>query len=114
MFVTDASAPALVSECGDDPDLREIVGFFVDDLARRADAIETALATRDLARLRILAHQLRGSAGGYGFPTIGYAAAELERRVTDGASPDGLRAAAATLVDRCRRAVARPAGGCAP
>lgn len=72
---------ALQSEFADDPDMREIVEFFVNDLGARMDSIREAFARDDRARLKTLAHQLKGAAGGYGFPTIGVAAGAVEREL---------------------------------
>ena len=57
----------LHSEYAEDPDLREIVMVFVDELPRRVEAVRKAFQERDLDALRTLTHQMRGSAGGYGF-----------------------------------------------
>ncbi len=76
-----AKGTSLRSEFADDPDMREIVEFFVNDLSTRIDAIRAAFDTDDRSRLKTLAHQLKGAAGGYGFPTIGFAAADVEREL---------------------------------
>lgn len=73
--------PPLRSEFADDPDMREIVEFFVNDLSERISAIRAAFDTDDRMRLRTLTHQLKGAAGGYGFPSIGFAAATVEREL---------------------------------
>ncbi len=78
---TSGAGSHLRSEFADDPDMKEIVEFFVNDLGDRISAIRSAFDTDDRARLRTLAHQLKGAAGGYGFPTIGMAAAEVERQL---------------------------------
>ena len=52
--------------------------MFVDDLYERMKAVKTAFETADEDQLRHLAHQIKGSAGGYGFGPIGDVAAELE------------------------------------
>lgn len=95
------------SEFALDPEMRDIVALFVDDLARRAESLRAALDAGDLVRLRTLAHQLRGSAGGYGFPAIGNAAANVEILLLSGAGDEQVGPAVARLVQRCRNA-ARP------
>lgn len=52
--------------------------MFVDDLDERMKAVKTAFEAADEDQLRRLAHQIKGSAGGYGFGPIGDVAAELE------------------------------------
>ena len=68
----------LRSEFEQDPDLRDLVMLFVQELDDRMDAIRTAFLADDLTQLQRLAHQLKGSAGGYGFGPIGDVAGELE------------------------------------
>lgn len=67
-----------LSEYADDPDLRDIVMMFVDELPKRVLAVKAAFEARDLEQLKTLTHQMRGSAGGYGFGTIGTTAEEIE------------------------------------
>ena len=57
----------LRSRFADDPEMRELVLWFLGDLERRVGAIRSALDAHDASRLRMLAHQLSGSAQGYGF-----------------------------------------------
>ena len=99
-----ASADALVSQLADDPDMIELIQAFVGDLPDRLVAIEKTLAEQTLDDLARLAHQLKGAAGGYGFPQITDAAGRLESCVKDGVDLDQLRARAADLADLCRRA----------
>ena len=70
--------PPLHSEFERDPDLRDLVILFVDDLENRAESIRIAHQNEDFPTLRRLAHQIKGSAGGYGFHPIGDAAGRLE------------------------------------
>ncbi len=71
----------LRSQYADDPEMKHIVGVFVEDLQRRMDAMGKALAEDDIEALRVLSHQLRGAAGGYGFPTIGEHAGVIEDQI---------------------------------
>jgi len=63
-------------------------------------AVEAACAREDgaLARARILAHKLAGTAGSYGFHDVGEAAAELEACCDHGFDPHRAR----QLLDRMR------------
>ncbi len=101
-----ASADALVSELAGDPDLIELIQAFVGDLPDRLAAIEKTLAEQTLDELARLVHQLKGAAGGYGFPKITDAAGRLESCVKAGADWDQLRARAADLAVLCQRATA--------
>lgn len=95
------SAPIL-SEFADDPDMTELVASFVEGLPLQVAKLEAAHASGDHPMLRRLAHQLKGAAGGYGFPTLTTAAAELEERLPDGPYTVQLL----ELCDQCRRASA--------
>lgn len=106
--------PSLRSTFSDDPEMRELVDYFVGDLERRVHALRAALDSCDAARLRTLAHQLSGSAGGYGFAPIGDAAKRLEEHVRSMRADDGLaeeaaisavRETAEDLIATCRRAI---------
>ncbi|MFZ9880093.1 MAG: Hpt domain-containing protein [Phycisphaerales bacterium] len=94
--------------------MRELVDYFIGDLDRRIHALREALDACDAARLRTLAHQLSGSAGGYGFAPIGDAARRLEEHVRSLRVDDGLAEEAAVsevrekaedLIATCRRAI---------
>ena len=61
-----------------DTDLAEIVAMFVDELPDRVEALREALRSGDREQLGRAAHQLKGSAGSYGFPQITPFAARLE------------------------------------
>lgn len=75
----DADDQPILSEYASDADMRELVEFFVGELDDRVSAIRAAFETGDADRLRTLAHQIKGAAGGYGFPSISDQAAEVER-----------------------------------
>jgi PAS domain S-box-containing protein len=87
-----------------DPEMRELVSTFVSGLARRADAIESSLAERDLDRLAMLAHQLKGTARAYGFPQLTDEAATLEATVRAGVCLDEVRTQVRCVVELCRAA----------
>jgi HPt (histidine-containing phosphotransfer) domain-containing protein len=81
--------------------MREIVEFFINDLGARMDAIRRACDENDLRQLKTLAHQLKGAAGGYGFPTIGHAAADVEHQLL------GTQADLASVQDRVEELLRR-------
>jgi len=80
-MMDDTPHAPLRSRFSDDPEMRALVVWFLEDLGRRVGAIRAAIDLHDAASLRVLAHQLAGSAGGYGFDSIGRAAQELEREI---------------------------------
>lgn len=75
----------VVSCYAGDTDFTELLELFADRLAIIREGFETALASGDQAALVKYAHQLKGSAGGYGFPALGAAAGRLEQAAVDGA-----------------------------
>jgi CheY-like chemotaxis protein len=60
------------------PKLAKLVERFVTGLDDRLAAIQHAVEDDDRKQLRMLAHQLKGAAGGFGFPNISRAASEVE------------------------------------
>src|SRR5437867_909744 len=106
-YLAPAGAAPLVSALAADAEIARLLDGFVGRLPERLGAMERALGTRDLVGLADLAHQLKGAATGYGFPTITEAAAELEAVA---AARGEVERALAALADVCRRAAARPAG----
>ena len=73
----------LVSTLAGDPDMAELVQFFVDEIDDRIQTIQTTSEANDITGLRTVAHQLKGAAAGYGFEPISRTAAELERVIDD-------------------------------
>ena len=67
----------------DDPSYADIVVQFVEGLSDRLATMEAALNTSDFNALRVAAHQLKGSGGGYGYPLLTERAAELERHARE-------------------------------
>lgn len=88
----------------DDPDLAELVHGFVDQLPERADAMERLLEREDLGGLLVEAHQLKGTAGAYGFPWISEAAAALESLVKAQEALDTVRLQVREVASLCRHA----------
>lgn len=88
----------LRSEYADDADMKAIISLFVDELPKRTLAMQEAISQGDRERLRMLAHRLKGAAGGYGFPQIGEAAALVEAAVKEDLEPNVVRSRMGTLV----------------
>lgn len=101
------SSPPLVSTLANDPEMVELVQYFLDEIGDRITTIQTAARSNDIAGLRTVAHQLKGAAAGYGFEPISEAAGELERLIdaTDALEVTGaIQQQVDELVDLCRRA----------
>ncbi|MEE9294110.1 MAG: Hpt domain-containing protein [Phycisphaerae bacterium] len=74
--VPDVIPSMLVQE---DPTFADLVEEFVDSLAHRIRNMKDAVQKGDFATLRTLAHQLKGSGGGHGYPIITETAAAIEQ-----------------------------------
>lgn len=106
-----ASGPKLTSTLADDPDMVELVDLFVRDLPERVNLIEELWSQSALSELQRVAHQLKGASGGYGFPTIGAAAGEVEAAIVEQRSSPSTNVHALQdrineLLDLCKRAIA--------
>ncbi len=71
-----------------DSSFAEIVVQFVDGLGERLTKMTDALNTTDFDALRMAAHQLKGSGGGYGYPALTERASKLEQFAKDQALED--------------------------
>jgi CheY-like chemotaxis protein/HPt (histidine-containing phosphotransfer) domain-containing protein len=85
------------------PATAKLVEKFLAGLGQRIAAIQNALETGDLNQLKILAHQLKGAAGGYGFPTLTEAARKVENSANGGADAKKLGGEVRALADLCQQ-----------
>ena len=81
-----------------------LVGGFAQALPARAITIQSALRSQDLPSVKELAHQLKGSAGLYGFTQIADTARLIHQRATEEEDLEQLRAAVSKLVELCEQA----------
>ena len=104
---------ALYSTLGSDPDLGEIVEMYVDEMyvdemyvdemPDRIAALIDSFESRDMEKLRTTAHQIKGSAGGYGFAQLTPFAAKLENSIREHKLENETREALEELTILCRR-----------
>ncbi len=103
-----ASPGPLVSRFAADPEMADMVRFFLDELPARVEAIKSAWAARELRLLGRLAHTLRGAGAGYGFPEIRDAANAVQDELKPGptGAPDlsAVDLQISQLIDLCARA----------
>ncbi|HLK10184.1 MAG TPA: ATP-binding protein [Candidatus Binatia bacterium] len=85
-----------------DPEMERLLEAFVAALPRRTAVMEQSLAAGDLDGLLVAAHQLKGTAGGYGFPRLSEAAAALEAAVRAREEVPVLRERTDAVVALCR------------
>jgi histidine phosphotransfer protein HptB len=67
------------STMADDEDFAELLREFTDALPQKRETVRSLQSKVSDDELRVFAHQLKGSAGGYGFPGLTEVAAELEQ-----------------------------------
>jgi len=104
--VAERDQPALAplrSSLRKGPRFAQIIAQFVTALPRMAEEIRAHADAGELDRVARLAHRLKGSAGGYGFPDIVQVAATLERDARHDDAAQVARGSAALLV-LCERA----------
>ncbi|MBY0307806.1 MAG: Hpt domain-containing protein [Phycisphaerales bacterium] len=100
---------AIRSEFANDPDMREIVEMYVQEMPQRVAKLEELWAAQQMDELKRLAHQIKGSSGGYGFVPVGGAAGKVEASLmalsegSASASLDQLRNQFEELLSMCRR-----------
>jgi HPt (histidine-containing phosphotransfer) domain-containing protein len=97
------NVPFVYSSLAADPDLGELVEMYVQNMPERINALETQARDRDWQQLTRTAHQIKGSAGSYGFSVITSSAARLESAAKDGRPEEEILSALDELLDLCRR-----------
>ena len=95
----NAQLDALMSK----PGTAKLVEKFLARLNERIDAIRAAAEAADANQLKTLAHQLKGAAGGYGFPNISDAAKAVEQVALNG-ELERINEAVRRLADLCAQA----------
>lgn len=61
-----------------DEELKSIVPGFLERRKGEVDSLRNALKSKDFNLLKTIGHNLKGSAGGYGFDLLGQLGAEIE------------------------------------
>jgi len=98
---------AILSSFSDDEEMRELIEYFVSELGTKVRDMSQAWEQANADQIRVFAHQLKGSASGYGFDSIGSAAGRLESALNAISSPDelsGIESQFRELLDLCQRA----------
>jgi HPt (histidine-containing phosphotransfer) domain-containing protein len=103
MDLATANRDYVYSRLASDPDLREIVDLFVDEMPGRVATMLEQLNTADWDGLRRSSHQLRGAAGSYGFDAISPSAGKVEAAIRDNEPEQRIRETLDELVELCNR-----------
>ena len=82
--MTTAQDAPIYSRLAAEPDLPALIELFLADLPRRLANMQRCVVSGNADQLARLAHQLRGTAGSYGFDGLTPLAAALERAARDG------------------------------
>jgi HPt (histidine-containing phosphotransfer) domain-containing protein len=77
--LTSAAKAPIHSEFASDADFREVLVAFVDAVPARCRLLAELHKAGALEELARHAHQLKGAGGGYGFPEVSGAGAELQQ-----------------------------------
>lgn len=72
------SVDAVYSEFAGDPDFRELLEMFVSTIPEKQSALRGHFSAGRIEQLRVIAHQMKGAGGGYGFGGLSTRAAALE------------------------------------
>lgn len=107
MSIARSKLPPMVSELAGDAELADILEIFVAELPSRIRSVEEALNAADYATIGRMAHQLKGSAGGYGFPVISEVAGILEKHAAASTDVAAITEQVRRLADLCASARAR-------
>ncbi len=81
----------------------EIVMEFVGEMPQRITAGQQAFRSGDLLKLRCWAHQISGSAAGYGFPNLSCLAAKLEAAIINKQQLDEIYLRLIEVIEYCER-----------
>jgi len=87
----------------DKPIVCRVLPEFIAGLPEQVAQINNSLEQRDLASLRRMVHQLRGSGGAYGFPDITLLATAAESSIDEKGPFDGICTRVEELVNLVRR-----------
>lgn len=95
-------ASSLQSTLGTESSIQELLSRFISRLPERVKAIRACMEEQDLARLRQAVHQLKGAAGGYGYPQLTEQAGRAEDKLADADSLDAVRHEIESLIAMVR------------
>jgi len=91
------------SEFAEDPDIAEMLPPFIESFSGRLKEIRAVVAADNAGELALVAHQIKGAAGGYGFPSLTKLAADLEAPLKAGSSINLVRPLVDALISEIER-----------
>ncbi|PQO33354.1 hypothetical protein C5Y96_10910 [Blastopirellula marina] len=102
---TQPPRDAIWSELADNHEFAPVIDSFLQGLAKKINQIEEYMSQARFDELTMLAHQLKGSGGGYGFQEITDAAVRVEQLACHPEDPDSLLDAVEHLQEICQQAI---------
>jgi signal transduction histidine kinase/DNA-binding response OmpR family regulator len=90
------------SELADEPEMKELIESYIQRLPIEVAKMRQHLADGQIEALRQVAHQLKGSGGGYGFSRISELAGAVDQSIKMQASVDRVRAQVDELIEYIR------------
>ena len=97
------AASALVSTMQEEPAVQKLLARFIARLPDRVALLQSLTRQQDIESLQTAVHQLRGAAGGYGFPMLTERAGVVEKKIRAGEALDAIQNDIAALVELVRR-----------
>jgi HPt (histidine-containing phosphotransfer) domain-containing protein len=85
----------------DEPDILELVAMFVAEMPERIARFDSLLESDDNDNLSRFAHQLKGSAGSYGFAEVSAAAAEVVTAIKTQQPKNQIKTLTKNLIELC-------------
>ena len=86
------------STMGDDPSVQVLLNRFIARLPERIKAMRTFMDEADMEKLRQTVHQLKGAAGGYGYPQLTEQATRAEQKLASGDVIEAVRGEIESLI----------------
>jgi signal transduction histidine kinase/DNA-binding response OmpR family regulator len=98
-----AETAVVCSEFADDPEMKQLVEEYVGRLPGEVAKLRTMLDAGEIDNLRRVAHQLKGSGGGYGFDQITELASVADQLIKEGAQIGQIRSQIDQLIEYIRK-----------
>ena len=103
-MASDTSTSSLIfSSLGDDPDSRDLVDMYVEEMPERISALVATYEAGDYKKLGRLVNQMKGSVGSYGFDQLSPYAAELEVALREAESDEIVYECLRNVIEKCKR-----------
>ncbi len=103
LAASEVSGQSLTSLFANDESMDDLIEWFTQEIEKDVVRIERALERGDRAELAAILHQLKGSAGSYGFPAVSEQAERVESCITRNEDAERLQTEVAVLLDLCNR-----------